>query len=123
MSGVATITTVSAVHEQVHEWTQKERQLDQRTQNVSAVLGEQKRTGNDEKAEQDEPSSRSQKTSLRLISIVRMIMKRHAVLLFNDETSAEHAHRTCKSEFARFLRQEFDCHGQLRSSRGLLARR
>jgi hypothetical protein len=54
MSGVATMTTVtamSAVHEQVHEWTQEERQPDQRTQNVSAVLGEQKRSGNDEKAE------------------------------------------------------------------------
>jgi len=53
MSGVATVPAMSAVHEDVHEWTQKERQPDQRTQNVSAVFGEQKRTGNDEKADQD----------------------------------------------------------------------
>jgi hypothetical protein len=62
MSGVATMTTVpamSTVHEQVHEGASEERQPDENAPNVSAVLGEQKRTGNDEKAEQDEPRSRS----------------------------------------------------------------
>ena len=34
--------------------------------NVSAVLGEQKRAGNDEKAEQDKPCSRSQKACLEV---------------------------------------------------------
>lgn len=83
MSGAATMTTVSAVHEHVHERTQKQGQPDQGAQNVSPVLGEQKGSGDDEKAEQYYPCSRSQKAALRSTLMVRVIMKRHAVLPFS----------------------------------------
>jgi hypothetical protein len=53
MSGVATVPAMSAVHEYVHKRASKEWQPNEETQYVSAVLGEQKRAGNDEKADQD----------------------------------------------------------------------
>ena len=56
---MAAVTTMPVMHEHVHEGASEERQPDEGAQNVSAVLGEQKRTDNHEKAEQDEPCSRS----------------------------------------------------------------
>jgi hypothetical protein len=57
------------VHEHVHERTSEQRKPNQETQDVGAVLGKEKRAGDDEEADQDEAGSRSQKASLRLISI------------------------------------------------------
>src|SRR6516162_10306258 len=39
-----------------------------------------------------------------------MVVERHQSLLFNDETSAEHAHRAAESEFTWFLRHQLDWH-------------
>jgi hypothetical protein len=48
------VTTVPAVHEDVHQRAQEKRQPDERTQDMGAVLGEEQRAGNDEEAQQNE---------------------------------------------------------------------
>jgi len=51
------VTTVSSMHEEVHERAKEERQVNERAQDVGAVLGKQKRAGNDDKPDQDESGS------------------------------------------------------------------
>jgi len=63
------VATVPPVHEHVHERASEQREPDENAQDVGPVLGKQKRAGDDEEADQDEPGSRRQEASLRLISI------------------------------------------------------
>ena len=110
---------MSAVHEYVHERTKEERQPDQDAQNVSAVLAEQQPAANEEKAEQHEPCSRIQETSLLWILMFRVVMHGHGVFLLNDQPAAKHAHRACKFELSGFLWKQLHRHrlacGQLRA--------
>jgi len=48
------MSAVSSMHEHVHSDAAERHQPDQRTKDVRAVLGEQKRTCDDEKTDQDE---------------------------------------------------------------------
>jgi hypothetical protein len=68
---------MSPVHEHVHERAREQREPNQDTQDVGPVLGKEKGTSDDEEADQDEPGSRGQKASLRLISIDWVVMHRH----------------------------------------------
>jgi hypothetical protein len=65
------------VHEHVHERASEQREPNQETQDVGPVLSKEKRAGDDEESDQDEPGSRRQKASLRLILIDRVVMHRH----------------------------------------------
>ena len=71
---MTSVTTMSAVHEYVHQRAQEKRQPDERTQDMGAVLGEQQRAGNDEEAEQNESRRRGKKTTL--IAMAGVIMHR-----------------------------------------------
>jgi hypothetical protein len=67
---VSSVATVSAMHEQVHEGTKKERQPDEHAKDMGTVLGEKEHPGNYHEADQYETGSRGQKASARLVSIV-----------------------------------------------------
>jgi hypothetical protein len=66
---------VPAVHEKVHQRAGEKRQLDENTPEMSAVLGQQERAGDDDETEQRQPDVRSEKTSLRLVSMPGVIVE------------------------------------------------
>jgi hypothetical protein len=68
------VTTVSAMHEKVHEKTKKEGQPDERAKDMGAVFGEEQHSGDGEEAKQDKPCARCQEAALRLTSMLRVIM-------------------------------------------------
>jgi hypothetical protein len=70
------MTAVSSMHEQVHERTNEQRQIDERTQEVRPVLGEDKQSGDHQEADQDEPCRRGEKSASRLIVMAQLIMQR-----------------------------------------------
>jgi glycerol-3-phosphate dehydrogenase len=56
---------MSAV-EHVQEWTEEEKQKGPISQQVRAMLGEEKKPGNSEEADQNKSASRSKKVAARL---------------------------------------------------------
>jgi hypothetical protein len=70
--------SMPAVHEEVHQRAEEERQVDEDPQHVSLVLGEEEDTGNDQEAEQNKPRWR-QEVSVRPTSV--LFMHNHGVLL------------------------------------------
>ena len=77
MASVTAVAAMSAVHEYVHERASEQRQPNKYSEDVSAVLGKQKRASNDEKADQNETCARRQEATLRMIFVFRMIVHRH----------------------------------------------
>jgi hypothetical protein len=74
---------MTAVHEKVHQRTQEKWQVNERAEHVSAVLGEQQRTCNDDKAEQYEAGSRVQQAALWFIVTMRMSVHRHSCFSYS----------------------------------------
>jgi hypothetical protein len=66
------------MHEHVHERAQQERQPDQHTQDVGAVLREQQRAGNDEEAEQNQSCPRGEKSPL--MALLDTVGQQHGIL-------------------------------------------
>jgi hypothetical protein len=58
VTGVTAMATVTAMHENVHQRASKNRQPDKYSEDVGAVLGEQKRTSDDKKSDENETRSR-----------------------------------------------------------------
>jgi hypothetical protein len=62
------------MHEEVHERAGQQRQKNQHSQDMGAVLGEQKRTADDEKPDEDKPGARHDEARARLILLVGMVV-------------------------------------------------
>jgi hypothetical protein len=73
--------SMPAVHEEVHQRTEQERQVDEGTQHVSLVLGEEEDTGNGQETKQDKPRARRQEASGRAILVLRVLMHGHGIVL------------------------------------------
>jgi hypothetical protein len=82
---MASVAAVPSMHEDVHEGAGQKRQKNQRAQDVSPVLGEQKRAADDEKPDEDKPCARPDEARARLI--VGKVMNRHESLPFSDKGS------------------------------------
>jgi hypothetical protein len=65
---------VSAVHEKMHEWTGEQWQPNDKTPEVSAMLGHQIGRGNDDESEQCQPHGRGQEVTLPFILMFGVIM-------------------------------------------------
>src|SRR6516164_2940478 len=72
---MTSMTTMSAVHEHVHQRAQEKRQPDECTQDMGAVLGEQQHPGDNQKADQHQPCRRGEKAAL--IAMAGVIMHRY----------------------------------------------
>ena len=72
---MTSVTTVSAVHEYVHQRAEEKRQPDECTQDMGAVLGEQQHPGDNQKADQHQPCRRDEKAALIAMAIV--VVQRH----------------------------------------------
>jgi hypothetical protein len=72
------------MHEQMHERTSEKGEEDEYAPDVSPMFGEQKRTGDHDEADQNEPRSGGQKVASRLILVVRVTVQRHCVLLLDN---------------------------------------
>jgi len=77
---------------------------------MSAVLGKEECTADEEETEQHESCSRRKKVSLSLTVMLCVIVHRHRTLLFRNQAAAEHAHRAGKPIFAGLLGQQFHRH-------------
>jgi hypothetical protein len=62
------------MHEEVHERAGQQRQKNQRAQDVGTVLGEQKRTADDEKPDEDKPGARRDEARARLRPLAGMVV-------------------------------------------------
>jgi hypothetical protein len=83
---VASMIAVSSMHEQVHERTNEQRQIDERTQDVGTVFCEQENADNDQEPEQnDAKSHRRERAAFSRRLLVWMVMQRHAALLFSGD--------------------------------------
>jgi hypothetical protein len=72
---------MSAVHEEVHQRAEEERQVDEDAQHVSLVLSEEQDSGNDQEAEQNKPRSWRQEASARLHLLLCVFTHGHGTLL------------------------------------------
>jgi hypothetical protein len=63
------MVAMSTMHEHVHEWASEQREPDQYSKDVGAVLGKQKHAGNDQKPDEDKACGRRQKTALRMFLV------------------------------------------------------
>src|SRR5215813_1301385 len=72
---MTSVTTMSAVHEYVHQRAQDKRQPDECTQDMGAVLGEQQQPRNNQKADQHQPCRRGEKAAL--IAMATLFVQRH----------------------------------------------
>jgi len=72
---MTSVTTMSAVHEYVHQRAQEKRQPNEYTQDMGAVLGEQQDAGYNRKADQHQPCRRGEKAALIAMAIV--VVQRH----------------------------------------------
>ena len=87
------MTTVPAVHEKMDQGASEQRKPDQHSQHMRPVLRKQEGTADNQKADESQTRSRSQKASGRIV-LARMFVHRHAaLLLFDNQMAAEHAHR------------------------------
>jgi hypothetical protein len=61
------MAAVTAMHEHVHEGASEQRQPDEYSEDVGAVLGKQECAGNDQKPDKDQACWRRQKAALRMV--------------------------------------------------------
>jgi hypothetical protein len=78
------VATMSVMHEHMHERTGEERKPYQGPKDVRTVLGKEQRTTDDKEYKHDEPCPRCQKAPLPLPLMLRVIVHRHRVLLFDN---------------------------------------
>src|SRR5438046_3118971 len=71
------MTAVAAMHEEVHERTQEQWQVNEHTKNVRPVFSEQERSTNQQEPDKYEPCWRGEKVSLWCIMMGRVISKGH----------------------------------------------
>lgn len=62
---MASVATMSMMHEYMHKGTGEQRQPDQHAEDVGPVLGEQQRAGDDGKSDEYQRRARGQKAALR----------------------------------------------------------
>src|SRR5512145_2980625 len=119
---VAAMSTVTPVHEEVHEWARQNEKVGHIAQRVRQVLGPQQNEADDQEAGADEKSAGCPEAPfpLRASMVVGMIVSWHVALLFDDQAATEHAHRTCERKFAGLLRQKLDGDGLARGQVGAL---
>jgi hypothetical protein len=103
MSFMTSVSSVAAMHEEVHQRTSEQWQPDQGAEDMRAVLGKEERTADQEETEEHESCSRRKKVSLSLTVMFCVIVHRHRTLLFRNQAAAEHAHRASKPIFAGLL--------------------
>lgn len=90
------MTSMPAMHKHVHQRAEQEGKENERAKHVGAVLGEQERAGDDEKADEDKRGARFQKTARRVAPVLRVIMDGHCGLLFHALLATELG-RACPS--------------------------
>jgi hypothetical protein len=72
---------MSAVHEEVHERAKQEREIDEHTQDVGAVLGKQQHCAKQKKNDEYNPYRRGKKGSVQFLFIGRVRMHGHEIVL------------------------------------------
>jgi hypothetical protein len=71
------MVAVTAMHEHVHEGASEQREPDEYSKDVGAVLGKQECAANDQKPDENKARRRRQKTALRTVLVFRMIVQGH----------------------------------------------
>jgi hypothetical protein len=80
------VTSMSMMHEEMHEGTGQQRQPDQQAEDMRAVFGEQECAGDHSESDEYKSGAGGQKAALcRFAFTMRMIMHRHRYFPF-DET-------------------------------------
>jgi hypothetical protein len=74
------VTTMSVMHEHVHQRASEEWQPNENAKDVRAVLGEEQSTSDGKEPEQNKPGARCREAALRLTFMLRVIVYRHRSL-------------------------------------------
>jgi hypothetical protein len=80
--------SMPTVHEDVHQRAGEDQQIRERPEEMGGVLGHEVKPRDREKADQNDPSSRRKKTTLRILEFVVLHIMLHRSLLMDDRMSA-----------------------------------